>query len=233
MESKRKKIELYTDGYRAALRYFGAKGGSTEKMLDQLEHSASLWVDTIRQIPSTTTSLVPLVKTWSSIIETQIDGYNKNNAEYLKSFKALEFWSADISPAQARSALASAAKKLKADKEELAKKTSLCQTFDFPQLVKPSKELIEEMTLDLNEVTKLWEVMEGLLTFVEDSRNVKWSEMKTDDLEEGSKNQVKLVKNCHKCVKWSKAYLAADKISKDFFNTIPLVSQVCCILFSQ
>ena len=27
-------------------------------------------------------------------------------------------------------------------------------------------------------------------------------------------------------MKWSKAYLSADKISKDFFNTIPLISQL-------
>jgi hypothetical protein len=33
-----------------------------------------------------------------------------------------------------------------------------------------------------------------------------------------------MVKNLHKSVRWSPAYLAADKISKDFLNTIPLVT---------
>lgn len=226
VESKKKATELSSDSNRAALKYFGVKGGSTEKMLEQLDHSSSLWQDVMKQVPSTTNSLVPLVKTWSSIIESQIDTYNKANAEHLKAFKLLEFWNDDITPTQARAAFAIAVKKLKTDREELNKKTSLCQTFDFPQLVKPSIEIIDEMSLDLAEMTKLWDAMEGLNTFIDESRKVKWKDMNTEELEDGSKNQVKYVKNLHKCVKWSKAYIAADKVSKDFFNTIPLVVQL-------
>lgn len=37
--------------------------------------------------------------------------------------------------------------------------------------------------------------MENLLKFVQESREVKWNKMNTDDLEEGSKNQVKYVRN--------------------------------------
>ena len=32
------------------------------------------------------------------------------------------------------------------------------------------------------------------------------------------------MKNLHKCVRWCPAYKAADKLSKDFLNTIPLIS---------
>jgi len=48
--------------------------------------------------------------------------------------------------------------------------------------------------------------------------------MNTDELDEGSKGQVKLVKNLHKCTRWSKAYKYADKTSKDFLNTVPLIA---------
>jgi dynein heavy chain len=67
-------------------------------------------------------------------------------------------------------------------------------------------------------------VTENLQNFVLESKAVLWREMNTDDLDEGSKNQVKAVKNMHKCTRWSKAYIAADKLSKDFLNTVPLVS---------
>ena len=36
--------------------------------------------------------------------------------------------------------------------------------------------------------------MENLLKFVQNSREVKWNTMNTDELEEGSKNQVKYVR---------------------------------------
>ena len=48
--------------------------------------------------------------------------------------------------------------------------------------------------------------------------------MKTEELEENSKNQVKIIKNLHKCLRWCKAYKYADKQSKDFLNTIPLIT---------
>ena len=34
------------------------------------------------------------------------------------------------------------------------------------------------------------------------------------------------MKNLHKCVRWCPAYKAADKLSKDFLNTIPLISLI-------
>lgn len=67
--------------------------------------------------------------------------------------------------------------------------------------MKAAKECSDEMVLDLHEMKKLWTVTNNLHTFVNESKNVLWSEMNTDDLEEGSKNQVKAVKNMHKAVR--------------------------------
>ena len=224
VEAKKQSIELSTDSNRSALQYFKYKGGSMDKMIEQLEHTATLWTDVVKQMPLTTVSLVPLVKTWSGIIEEQIDTYSKEMSLKLKQFKTRPFWEDNITPAQAMESMAEAEKFLAAELEELTKKTGLCQTFDFPLLVKAAKECADEMVLDLSEMKKVWVVTDNLQKFVTESKAVLWREMNTDDLDEGSKNQVKAVKNMHKCTRWSKAYIAADKLSKDFLNTIPLVS---------
>lgn len=67
-------------------------------------------------------------------------------------------------------------------------------------------------------------VTADLQQFIKDSNSIKWNEMSIDDLDEKSKYHVKAVKNLHKCTRWSKAYKYADKVSKDFLNTIPLIS---------
>ena len=224
LEAKKSQIELSTDSNRSALQYFKFKGGSMDKMIEQLEHTATLWTDVVKQMPITTVSLVPLVKTWSGIIEEQIDTYSKEMSLKLKQFKTRPFWEDNITPAQAMESMAEAEKFLSLELEELTKKTGLCQTFDFPLLVKAAKECADEMVLDLSEMKKVWVVTGNLQSFVSESKNVLWREMNTVDLDEGSKNQVKAVKNMHKCTRWSKAYIAADKLSKDFLNTIPLVS---------
>ena len=111
-----------------------------------------------------------------------------------------------------------------AEKNTLLERTQLCKTFDFPQLVKVATESVDEMSLDLTEIKKVWGVVENLTQFITDSKNLLWKEMNTDELDEGAKAQIKYVKNMHKCVRWCKIYKKADKESKDFAATIPLIT---------
>jgi dynein heavy chain len=224
VEHRRKEIELNTDSCRSALTYFRSKGNSNDKMIEQIENAASLWTDVIKQAPLTTNSIVPLVKTWSGIIEDQIDAYSKEMAQKLKDFKTRPFWNETITPVEARKTMNDASKFLKVELDHLATKSQLCQTFDFPHLVKTANECVEEMKLDLVESQKMWDVSEALQGFVKESKLILWAEMDTNELDEQSKNQVKAVKNLHKCVRWCPAYKASDKLSRDFLNTIPLIS---------
>jgi dynein heavy chain, axonemal len=223
-EAKKTSIELGTDSNRAALMYFKHKGSPVDKLVAELDVAANLWTDVVKQSPLTANSIVPLVKTWSVQISEQIEAYSKEMSNKLKAFKTRRFWADDLTPAEAQEAITEAEKFLQAETEELAKKTSLCKTFDFPHLVKSAKEVVDEMTQDLTEMKKLWVCFDTLQKFVRESKEVLWREMNIDDLDEQAKNQVKYVKNMHKCVRWSSAYKAADKMSKDFLNTIPLVS---------
>lgn len=224
VDSRKHELELTVDSCKASLQYFKAKGGSMDKMIEQIENVSSLWSDVCKQSPLTSNSIVPLVKTWSGIIEDQIEAYNKDMSVKLKDFKTRPFWNDNITPTEARKAMNEATKFLKVEQDTLASKTHLCKTFDFPQLVKTATECVDEMNTDLNESQKLWDVYESLQRFVSSSKEILWSEMDSNELDEGSKNQVKAIKALHKCVRWSNAYKAADKLSKDFVNTIPLIS---------
>ena len=224
VEARKTNIELSTDSNKAALAFFKGKGQQVDKMIEQLDHTATLWQDVVKQAPVTQNSIVPLVKTWSVQISDNIEKYGVEMSTKLKDFKKLPFWDDSLSPEEAVKAMEDAEKFLADEAAELARKTQLCATFDFPHLVKNAKECMDEMQVDLQEMKKLWSTFDNLKKFVEESRGVLWSEMNMDDLDEQSKNQVKYVKNMHKCVRWSKAYQAADKMSKDFLNTIPLVS---------
>jgi dynein heavy chain len=134
------------------------------------------------------------------------------------------FWDDNITTIAAFAALADAENFIANEKEELQKKTHLAKIFDFPQLLKSGNEIVEEMNQELTEMKTLWTVIKSLKQFIHDSKAILWSQMSTDELEDGSKAQVKAVKNLHKCTRWSKAYKYADKLSKDFLNTIPLIS---------
>jgi dynein heavy chain len=223
-EAQRKTIELNLDNCRSALNYFKAKGAQMDKMLDALEFSTTAWNDVTKQVAVTTTNIVPLVKTWSGIIEDQIETYSKEEQAKLKEYKTRTFWNADLTPEQARKSMAEAEKFLAKEQKVLDEKTKLCGTFDFPHLVKVPTEIVEEMMTDLLESKRMWDVTEGLQRFIEESKSILWAEMDINELDDAAKAQVKLVKGLHKCVRWCPAYQASDKMSKDFLNTIPLIS---------
>ena len=223
VEVKRVELELGNDVSHAALSFFKAQGGQMDKMIEQVENVKALWADVIKQAPMTANIIMPVTKHWSDIVETQMETYTKETAQKLKDFKLLQFWSDDISIDAARKALADAEKFLATETATLNQQKSVCQTFEFPQLVKVSIESVDEMTQDLTEMKKLWDVMANLDKFICDSENILWADMNIDELDEESKNQVKLVKGLHKCTRWSKAAKLADKKSKDFLNTIPLI----------
>lgn len=224
VESRKKDIELNVDSSKAFLQYFKQKGGPVDKMIEQIENASALWLDVCKQTPITSTSIVPFVKTWSGIIEEQIETYNKEMQQKLKDFKVRTFWNDTLTPVEARKSMNDATKFLKVEQEQLTTKTHLCKTFDFPQLVKPAIEYMDEMNFDLQECQKMWDCIESLQRFVSESKKVKWSEMDSNELDDGSKNQVKAIKALNKSVRWCNAYKAADKLSKDFVNTIPLIS---------
>ena len=127
-------IVLY-DSNRAALQYFKYKGQAVDKMIEQLDHTASLWSDVVKQAPLTQQTIVPLVKTWSVQISEQIETYGKEMATKLKDFKKRAFWEDNLTPEEAAKAMEEAEKALADETAELAKKTQLCATFDFPHLV--------------------------------------------------------------------------------------------------
>jgi hypothetical protein len=107
---KKASIDLQSDSCRASLLYFKSKGGPMEKMIDQIDNATFLWADVIKQTPITQNSIIPLEKTWTGIIEEQIDQYSKEMQQKLKEFKTRTFWNDDLTPVEARKAMMEASK---------------------------------------------------------------------------------------------------------------------------
>ena len=222
-EARRAAIELDLDTNRTALQHFKKEGESVDKILEQVDNAANLWQDVLKQVPITTNAIIPVTKIWSSNIETSMEEYNTAMETKLKDFKKLDFWSDSIPVAEARTAMVKAQNFV--DKESLLLTTNqgLCNTFDFPHVVNPSTNIVNEMKSDMVEMAAVWNVIESVDEHIADAKNTLWCEMNIEDLEDGSKQQVKNVKKLHKTVRWCGAYKQADKTSKDYLNTIPLI----------
>ena len=233
IDTQKPEIERQIDQSRAALTYFKNSGGSVDKILDTLDNSASMWADVKKQVPVTVNTLVPHVKNWTGVISKRIEEYNVQMAEKLKDFRKLKFWGDDIDVSDARAAMISADNLVQEQRDVLNAQTSLCNTFDFPELIIPSRNIVDEMTSDMVEVKKVWDVLEGIHAFSAECNKILWAEMSAEELDDGTKAQLKAVKNCHRTMRWSKAWQKADKLTKDFLIVIPLIQLLCANYMRQ
>jgi dynein heavy chain len=167
------------------------------------------------------------MKSWSSVVEEQIEEYRKSMQVKAKEFKTRSFYDDKLSVQEATVAIAEAEKYLSKEWEELQKKTLLVTTFEFPYLIKSAKDCVDDLRTELAEMKVLWQTALALEEFLSTANKYLWHDMKIEELEDGAKAQVKNVKSLHKCVRWTNAFKRIDKLSKDFLNTIPLISLLC------
>jgi predicted DNA-binding protein len=179
-------------------------------------------------VPITSNQIVPLTKIWSANVEEQIETYTKEMSDKLKTFKKRKFWMDDVDISDARKDMKDAGKFIEKEKKLFDQKLSLCHTFEFPHIIKQANETLDEMKLDLVEVARVWDVQEQIDNFITESKDMLWAEMSIDDLDDGSKLQIKSIKALHKCVRWCKAYKKADKDAKDFFKYCTIDSIIRC-----
>jgi hypothetical protein len=89
--------------------------------------------------------------------------------------------------------------------------------------------MVEDMCLDLEKMTDLWNCADGLEEYITHFVQVLSSGLSSsiqNPLEDGAKAQPKIAKSLHKNVRWCNAYQAVDKLCKDFIATIPLISML-------
>lgn len=227
LDNKKASVELALDTCYASLQYFKGQGKPMDRLLEQLDTANTQWKDTTKQAPIVQNSISPLVKSWSPVIEEQIEEYCKLMQVKAKEFKTRPFYNDKVSIQDAVAAIAEGEKFLNSELEELQKKTLLVSTFEFPYLIKAAKDCTDDLSMELAEMKVLWQTALSLDEFLKSANTYSWQDMKIDELEEGAKAQVKNVKSLNKCVRWTNAFKSIDKLSKDFLNTIPLISLLC------
>ncbi|CBJ30911.1 Dynein heavy chain family dynein heavy chain [Ectocarpus siliculosus] len=225
-EARRQELDLRINANRAALFVLRKKGEkNVDRLLDTLDNAATVWTDVKAQAPTTQQNLVPLTKLWSEKTEEEIEAYQGVVKEQLKEFKVRPFWEFECGAEEGRKALGEAEDALAKERKKLDAATHLCALFEFPDAIKESQRMIADMESNCKLMYKVWDVCEELQTFIQDSKEVLWSEVTPEALEDDAKTQMKNVKAAgHKDIRWCGAYKAEDKLCKDFLNTIPLIS---------
>jgi len=87
--------------------------------------------------------------------------------------------------------------------------------------------LLKAVGIYLDEFKTLWNLHDEVDKFIETASAVLWSDLKPDDMEEGSRGLVSRVKKLPKPLKEMDAYVGLDGIAKGFFRVCPLITSLC------
>ncbi|CAB1113053.1 unnamed protein product [Ectocarpus sp. CCAP 1310/34] len=224
-EARREELDLRINANRAALFVLRKKGEkNVDRLLDTLDHAATVWTDVKSQAPTTQQNLVPLTKLWSEKTEEEIEVYQGLVKQQLKEFKVRPFWEFECGAEEGRKALGEAEDALAKERKKLDAATHLCALFEFPDAIKESQRMIADMESNCKLMYKVWDVCEELQTFIQDSKEVLWSEVTPEALEDDAKMQMKNVKAAgHKDIRWCGAYKVANLSSVDISFQFPMV----------
>ena len=230
LERRSEELSLAIDSSKAMLSYLKSKDDTNlglEKLLRDLEASESLFQEALAKAPNTADRIIPVTHTWANKTEVEVGKYTKKLQFMEMDFRARPMWEYETGAEAARQDMKGAKSELKREAALLEDMAHLCETFEYPGLIDEARAFLDQMSEYLKQMDKLWRVTEDLDLHIKRCRNLKWSTLDLDALEEGTKKQAKAVKQqVPKGVRFCKAYQTITKMINDFLNTVPLIQMM-------
>lgn len=208
---------------------------SSGKLMNDLDTASLLWDATKALAPETVERISEVDQIWRDKIRFKVEAYEAELEGKHELFHKLPFWSyycksggsdaigKKLGEEAAKATIAQAETNLEREKSTLEENAHLSGIFELDGLIDFSRKHINDMKLDLAEMTKLWEVSGKLEAFIDESKELVWRDVDLESLEDKAKAQLKEVNGLHKCTRECDAFKSLDKICKDFLATIPLI----------
>jgi dynein heavy chain len=191
--------------------------------MKQLDAMKDLHLQVVDQCPTTTRELVPETKSQAATNKELMKKYNEDTERVEREWRKQSFWDYETGVAASREAIEAAKKELVVHQAALKEKKRVCMLFEFPDAVDAAAEKVRLMEESIGNMTELWDLAEESSEFVADAKELLWSEVHAEGLEDDTKKFIKRTKQLHKDVRWCRAFTGLDKTIKSFLITMPLI----------
>jgi len=149
--------------------------------------------------------------------------YNQKVITIERDWRKMDFWQYENGVAKSREGMEDAKKQLKAHLADLKEKQRLCMLFEFPEAIAESETRLDWLTASLDNMATLWDLAEESQTFFSEAKELLWTEVDAESLEDETKRFIKMTKQLDKDVRWCRAFTGLDQAIKSFLVTMPLI----------
>jgi dynein heavy chain, axonemal len=229
VSAKEGEVMLKLDAAKSLLTQLKSEGARKDKELQtaftRLEKGRTTWEEAKKQAPICKASIAPLVKSQSAATRKDIEHFEAATTEYVKKVEELPYWKFETGYEGAIQALNDHDKSYAAHTKKVERMQYLANTFEFPTAMNETNRMMKEVADDTVQMRAMWAIAKEARDYFQASRELLWSEVQPDSLEDTGKALQKKFKAAgNKKTRQCHASRGLDKQIKDFLQTCPLVA---------
>ena len=218
--------ELLLDQVKETLTVLGPSAMGSAKKKAQLAEIEELWETVLDAAPVVKASVQTIQDVEGERIKKDIDDFAVKVTDFRKAFIDRKFFKFANGWDSSYSELDGAVSEIESLNEELYKFKRLADIFEFPEVIAPIAETINDCQADLGVLRTVWKTTEKCETQFAEWRTTSWTEIKTDVMEMGTKGFIKEVKALPQRAKRYDVYSGIERSAKNFLICIPLVADL-------
>lgn len=198
VKSRRASLDLTIDTLRETLGLLAkhkVNVAAKEKALVAVEE---LWTGLKKMLPSVKADVQPIQDIEGERIKVKIREFTDKVTNYRKDFLTLPMFTYATGFKAAYAPMNQAAADIAALDVELKELRNLADAFECPELIEPPNATMAECREDLAQIKEVWDMSSLVEQQFASWRQTLWADIRTDMMDEGSKNFQKEVKNLPK-----------------------------------
>eukprot|EP00879_Flechtneria_rotunda_P017284 GHRR01018106.1.p1 GENE.GHRR01018106.1~~GHRR01018106.1.p1 ORF type:complete len:1124 (+),score=375.49 GHRR01018106.1:243-3374(+) len=224
---KKSENDLLIEQLRETLRTLAAdKIMPTTKLEKRLEDVAHKWDDIKKVQPQVKSNVEPIQANQADKIREDIEAFTARVLQYKAVFHTKLFYKHCTGAAAAYPLLDTAASELAKLRKECIQFAELASIFELTDAMAPADAAIRELYEDLVSVKDVWDCTMMCEVQFQAWRKTLWSNISTEEMEEGAKNFVKEVKALPKRIRDEDVFRGLDGMVKNFLVSVPLVADL-------
>ena len=218
--------ELLLDQVKETLQVLGPSAMGSSKKKAQLAEIEELWETVLEAAPLVKASVQTIQDVEGERIKKDIADFAVKVKDFRKAFTDRNFFKFDNGWDASYSELDGAVNEIESLNEELYKFKRLADLFEFPEVIAPIAETIDNCQADLGVLRSVWTTTQKCETQFSEWRKTTWTEIKTDVMEMGTKGFIKEIKALPQRARAYDVYSGIERSAKNFLICIPLVADL-------
>lgn len=226
MESKSEETSLLVARCEAIMDYLTQQDVDLNHLDEYLLHGKTAWEKILREAPQVQAKIMPMMRTHSTKIRNDIQGYEKHVVQYKEQLLKAEFHLFKTGPKYALELLKSADQTHAAEDNTCQAMLHIAEIFDCTKDMQLSKEIIGDIAEILSDFRLLWECDLLVVDAIEQAKQTTWAALNPNEFEDSARQLVQNIRRLPKTIRSSDAFKGLDRTAKEFLNACPLITSL-------